>query len=82
LAYYLELSRDTAEETLRNLKSMGVSGSVPDKGYFIANTDFKQAKKVLLLFNKLCVHCFFVYNNNFSLFKTLLQNKKMITRIM
>src|SRR6185312_5582157 len=94
LSYELEISRDTVEKALRYLKSLGVIGSVPGKGYFIANTDFKQTKKVFLLFNKLSAHKkiiydaiagklgehaaidFFIYNNNFSLFKTLLQNRK------
>ncbi|HUZ57245.1 MAG TPA: GntR family transcriptional regulator [Hanamia sp.] len=94
LSYELEISRDTAEKALRYLKSLGVIGSVPGKGYFIANTDFKQTIKVFLLFNKLSAHKkiiydsfaarlgdqaaidFFIYNNNFSLFKKLLQNKK------
>lgn len=94
LSYELEVSRDTAEKALRYLKSLGVIGSVPGKGYFIANTDFKQAIKVFLLFNKLSVHKkiiydsfasklgdhaaidFFIYNNNFSLFKKLIQKNK------
>lgn len=94
LSYELEISRDTSEKALRYLKSLGVIGSVPGKGYFIANTDFKQTIKVFLMFNKLSVHKkiiydsfvaklgdqaaidFFIYNNNFSLFKKLLQNKK------
>jgi DNA-binding transcriptional regulator YhcF (GntR family) len=94
LSYELEISRDTAEKALRHLKSLGVIGSVPGKGYFIANTDFKQPIKVFLLFNKLSVHKkiiydsfasklgdqaaidFFIYNNNFSLFKKLMQKNK------
>ena len=94
LSYELEISRDTAEKALRYLKSLGVIGSVPGKGYFIANTDFKQPIKVFLLFNKLSVHKkiiydsfvsklgdqaaidFFIYNNNFSLFKKLMQKNK------
>lgn len=94
LSYELEISRDTAEKALRYLKSLGVIGSVPGKGYFIANTEFKQTIKVFLLFNKLSAHKkiiydsfaaklgdqaaidFFIYNNNFSLFKKLLRNKK------
>ncbi|MEO6134147.1 MAG: GntR family transcriptional regulator [Ginsengibacter sp.] len=94
LSYELEISRDTAEKALRYLKSLGVIGSVPGKGYFIANTDFKQKIKVFLLFNKLSVHKeiiydsfaaklgdqaaidFFIYNNNFSLFKKLMQKNK------
>ncbi len=94
LSYELEISRDTAEKALRYLKALGVIGSVPGKGYFIANTDFKQPIKVFLLFNKLSVHKkiiydsfaaklgdhaaidFFIYNNNFSLFKKLMEKNK------
>ena len=94
LSYELEISRDTAEKALRYLKSLGVIGSVPGKGYFIANTDFKQPIKVFLLFNKLSAHKkivydsfaaklgdqaaidFFIYNNNFSLFKKLMEKNK------
>src|SRR5665213_2534284 len=94
LSYELDVSRDTAEKALRYLKSLGVIGSVPGKGYFIANTDFKQTIKVFLLFNKLSVHKkiiydsfasslgdqaaidFFIYNNNFSLFKKLMEKNK------
>ncbi|MDQ6845154.1 MAG: GntR family transcriptional regulator [Bacteroidota bacterium] len=94
LSYELEISRDTAEKALRHLKALGVIGSVPGKGYFIDNVDFKQDTKVFLLFNKLSAHKkiiydsfvsklgehaaidFFIYNNNFSLFKKLLQKRK------
>ena len=94
LSYELEISRDTAEKALRHLKSLGVIGSVPGKGYFIANTDFKQTIKVILVFNKLSAHKkiiydsfaarlgdqaaidFYIYNNNFSLFKKLIKNRK------
>ncbi|MFS8081980.1 MAG: GntR family transcriptional regulator [Ginsengibacter sp.] len=63
LSYELEISRDTAEKALRYLKSLGVIGSVPGKGYFIANTDFKQMIKVFLLFNKLSVHKKIIYDS-------------------
>jgi DNA-binding transcriptional regulator YhcF (GntR family) len=94
ISYELEISRDTAEKALRYLKSLGVIGSVPGKGYFIVDTDFKQPIKVFLLFNKLSVHKkiiydsfasklgdqaaidFFIYNNDFSLFKKLMQKDK------
>ena len=36
LSYELEISRDTAEKAYRHLKKLGVIGSVPGKGYFIA----------------------------------------------
>ena len=94
LSYELDIARDTAEKAYRHLKQLGVIGSVPGKGYFIAKTDFKQAVKVFLLFNKLSAHKkimydsfastlgeqaaidFYIYNNDFGLFKKLLQNKK------
>ncbi len=94
LSYELDIARDTAEKAYRHLKQLGVIGSVPGKGYFIAKTDFKQAVKVFLLFNKLSAHKkiiydsfastlsekaaidFYIYNNDFSLFKKLLQNRK------
>jgi len=94
LSYELEISRDTAEKAYRHLKQIGVIGSVPGKGYFIAKTDFVQEVKVFLLFNKLSAHKkiiydafvgqlgahaaidFYIYNNEFSLFKKLLQNRK------
>ena len=63
LSCELEISRDTAEKAFRYLKSLGVIGSVPGKGYFIANTDFKQPIKVFLLFNKLSAHKKIVYDS-------------------
>jgi DNA-binding transcriptional regulator YhcF (GntR family) len=94
LSFELEISRDTAEKAYRQLKQLGVIGSVPGKGYFIAKTDFKQAIKIFLLFNKLSAHKkiiydsfvgvlgdraaidFYVYNNDFNLFKKLVQSRK------
>ncbi len=94
LSYELEISRDTAEKAYRHLKRLGVVGSVPGKGYFIAKTDFKQQIKVFLIFNKLSAHKkiiydsfvstlgeqaaidFYIYNNDFNLFRKLLQNRK------
>jgi len=94
LSFELAISRDTAERAYRHLKAMGVVGSVPGKGYFIAKTDFKQTIKIFLLFNKLSAHkkiiydsfCsvlgeqaaidFYIYNNDFGLFKKLVQNRK------
>ena len=94
LSYELEISRDTAEKAYRNLKALGVIGSVPGKGYFIAKTDIRKSIKVFLIFNKLSAHKkiiydsfvqvlgeqaaidFYIYNNDFNLFKKLLQNRK------
>ena len=49
LTYELEISRVTAEKAYRHLKQLGIVGSVPGKGNFIAKTDFKQALKVFLM---------------------------------
>ncbi len=94
LSYELEISRDTAERAYRHLKNMGIIGSVPGKGYFVAKTEVKQPIKVFLLFNKLSTHKkiiydafvaalgqnaaidFYIYNNDFTLFKKLLNNRK------
>jgi DNA-binding transcriptional regulator YhcF (GntR family) len=94
LSFELDISRDTAEKAYRHLKQLGIIGSVPGKGYFIAKTDFRQPAKVFLLFNKLSAHKkiiydsfasvlgeqaaidFYIYNNDFGLFRRLLQNRK------
>src|SRR6201995_1578555 len=94
LSFELEISRDTAEKGYKYLKKMGVLGSVPGKGYFIQNTDFRQTLKIFLLFNKLSAHKkilydaliaslgeytvvdFYIYNNDFGLFKKLLTDRK------
>ena len=94
LSYELEIARDTAEKAYRYLKKLNVIGSVPGKGYFIEQTDFKQSIKVFLIFNKLSAHKkiiydsfaktlgeqaaidFYIYNNDFALFRKLLQNSK------
>jgi hypothetical protein len=73
---------------------MGVLGSVPGKGYFIQNAEFRQTLKIFLLFNKLSAHKkiiydafisalgeyavvdFYIYNNDFSLFRKLLKDRK------
>jgi DNA-binding transcriptional regulator YhcF (GntR family) len=94
LSYELDISRDTAEKAYKQLKQLGVVGSVPGKGYFISKTDVRQNIKVLLMFNKLSAHKkfiydsfaaklgeqaaidFYIYNNDFALFKQLIQHKK------
>lgn len=93
LYYNFEVSRDTAEKAYKHLKSIGILGSVPGKGYYIKNIEAGQKFKVFLLFNKLSTHKkiiydaivaglgeqaaidFYIYNNDFSLFKKLLTNK-------
>lgn len=94
LSCVLEISRDTAEKGYKHLKSLGIVNSVPGKGYYIANTDFRQRLRIFLLFNKLSAHKkivydafvsalgehvaidFYIYNNDFALFKKLLENKR------
>src|SRR6185312_11844455 len=58
----LEASRNTIERAYKDLKKMGVIESVPGKGYFISNTQFKQPLKVMLLFNKLSNHKKIMYD--------------------
>jgi DNA-binding transcriptional regulator YhcF (GntR family) len=94
LSYNLDVSRDTAEKSYRHLKKIGVINSIPGKGYYITNTDFRQKLKIFLLFNKLSAHKkliydafvatlgddvaidFYIYNNDFKLFKKLIVNRK------
>lgn len=94
LSFEFEISRDTAEKGYKQLKKMGVLGSVPGKGFFIKSAEIDRTTKVFLLFNKLSVHKkiiydsivsalgenasidFYVYNNDFSLFKKLIINRK------
>ncbi|HXH99459.1 MAG TPA: GntR family transcriptional regulator [Sphingobacteriaceae bacterium] len=94
LSYLLEISRDTAEKGYKYLKKLGVIISVPGKGYYISNIEFKKNIRVCLLFNKLSAHKkiiydafvdalgeqafvdFYIYNNDFAIFKKLLQNKQ------
>src|SRR5690606_32765451 len=94
LSYVLEISRDTAEKGYKHLKQLGVLGSVPGKGYYIADADFKRKLQIVLFFNKLSAHKkivydafvnaigsdasvdFYVYNNDLSLYRKLLENMK------
>ena len=63
LSYELDISRDTAEKAYRHLKSVGIIGSVPGKGCFIAKTNVEQKIKILLLFNKLSAHKKIIYDS-------------------
>ncbi|SFB81181.1 DNA-binding transcriptional regulator, GntR family [Parapedobacter composti] len=63
LSYVLEISRDTAEKGYKHLKQLGVLGSVPGKGYYITNADFKQKLQIVLFFNKLSAHKKIVYDS-------------------
>ena len=90
LLVHFDISRDTVVKAYDLLKKMDIVESVPGKGYYVKNTDYKRKTRVFLLFNKLSAHKkliydafaerlgdhatidFFVYNNNYSLFKDLL----------
>ncbi len=63
LSFSLEISRDTAEKGYKHLKKLGVLGSVPGKGYYIINTDFRQSLRIVLFFNKLSAHKKIVYDS-------------------
>ncbi len=87
-----DVSRDTVEKAYRELKDRQLIQSVPGKGYYISNDNYRQQRKVFLLFNKLSAHKkiiydafvetlgdnvaidFFVYHNNFRIFKDLVLN--------
>ena len=62
LNYNFEISRDTAEKAYKYLKSIGILGSVPGKGYYIKSTEAAQKFKVFLLFNKLSTHKKIIYD--------------------
>jgi DNA-binding transcriptional regulator YhcF (GntR family) len=62
LNYNFEISRDTAEKAYKYLKSIGLLGSVPGKGYYIKNAEAEQLYKVFLLFNKLSPHKKILYD--------------------
>src|SRR3546814_16045239 len=56
LSYVLEISRDTAEKGYKHLKQLGVLGSVPGTGYYIADADFKRRLQIVLFFTKLSAY--------------------------
>ncbi|RRN76307.1 GntR family transcriptional regulator, partial [Pseudoxanthomonas sp. SGD-10] len=62
LSFVLDISRDTAEKGYKYLKKVGVIVSVPGKGYYISNTEFKKNIRVFLLFNKLSAHKKIIYD--------------------
>lgn len=63
LSYMFEISRDTAEKGYKYLKKLGVIVSVPGRGYYVGNADFKKKIKVFLLFNKLSAHKKIIYDS-------------------
>lgn len=63
LSFEFQISRDTAEKGYKHLKSIGILGSVPGKGYFIKSTAVEQKVKIFLLFNKLSAHKKIIYDS-------------------
>ncbi|RYY36896.1 MAG: GntR family transcriptional regulator [Sphingobacteriaceae bacterium] len=59
----LEISKNTIERVYSELKKLGIIGSVPGKGVFVLNTEFKKPFKILLLFNKLSSHKKIMYDS-------------------
>lgn len=59
----LEISKDTVEKSYRKLKKIGVLESIPGRGYYIMNTDFRQKSKICLLFNKISSYKKMVYDS-------------------
>lgn len=68
LSFQFEICRDTAEKGYKYLKTQGIIGSVPGKGYFIKNIDVDRTTKIFLMFNKLSPHKKLIYD---SLVETL-----------
>lgn len=62
LSHILDISRDTTEKGYRYLKNTGFINSVPGKGYYISNTEFKRQIRICLLFNKLSAHKKIIYD--------------------
>ncbi|MFC3562635.1 substrate-binding domain-containing protein [Pedobacter jamesrossensis] len=62
LSYILDISRDTTEKGYRYLKNTGFINSIPGKGYYISNSEYKKDIRVCLLFNKLSAHKKIIYD--------------------
>ena len=58
----LNISRDTAEKAYGHLKKIGVLGSIPGKGCFIAKTNHISKFKIFLLIDKLSTNIKAIYN--------------------
>jgi DNA-binding transcriptional regulator YhcF (GntR family) len=94
LSFELNISRDTAEKAYGHLKKIGVLGSIPGKGCFIAKTNHIPIFKIFFLIDKLSANKkaiydalvsvlgeratidLHIYNNDYTLFKKLLTEKK------
>jgi DNA-binding transcriptional regulator YhcF (GntR family) len=79
LSFEFEISRDTAEKGYKYLKQIGVLGSVPGKGYFV--NKLSAHKKIVYdafvkTLGEMALIDFYIYNNDFTLFKRLIHNNK------
>ncbi|MEO6329725.1 MAG: winged helix-turn-helix domain-containing protein, partial [Ginsengibacter sp.] len=63
LSFQFEICRDTAEKGYKHLKTQGIIGSVPGKGYFIKSVDVNRTTKIFLMFNKLSPHKKIIYDS-------------------
>lgn len=63
LSFHYEICRDTVEKGYKHLKSLGLIGSVPGKGYFVSSVDVKSTSRVFLMFNKLSPHKKIIYDS-------------------
>jgi DNA-binding transcriptional regulator YhcF (GntR family) len=71
LSFEFEISRDTAEKGYKYLKSVGILGSVPSKGYYVKTTEVNLNLKIFLLFNKLSTHKKIIYDTFVDTLKDL-----------
>jgi DNA-binding transcriptional regulator YhcF (GntR family) len=62
LSYELSLSRGTIEKSYQYLKDLKVISSFPGKGYYISKAEFKQDRKICLLFNNISARKKMVYD--------------------
>lgn len=63
LSFEFDICRRTAERGYQQLKSQGIIGSIPGKGYYVTKAKLEPIKRVLLLFNKLSDHKKIIYDS-------------------
>lgn len=74
ITFEFGIAKATVDKGYRYLRKIGVVESIPGKGFFVCNTEFKQQFKVFLLFNKLSAHKKIIYDS----FVETLDNKATI----
>jgi len=68
LSYEFDICWQTAKKGNEQLKSQGIIGSVPGKGYYVKTATLEPTSRVLLLFNNLSAHEKIIYD---AIVKTL-----------